>query len=117
MLSTNETKRQTAEEDEGSFIDLGAGGEEHSCDRRPCVRIQAFQKRDLATWFEDVAEKVKSDVQTLADCYASTTVNLATAQGVFSRRCSLESLVILETKYHLVSALSVAKMRFSVSEA
>ena len=32
---------------------------EHSCDRRSCVRIQSFQREDLATWFGDITEKEK----------------------------------------------------------
>ena len=54
------------------------------------MRIRSFQKKDLATWFGDDTEKDKSDVQVLADCYASTTMNLATAQEFFSKICSLE---------------------------
>ena len=95
MVVDKRTERRTAEEDEGYCLELAAGGEEHSCDRRSCVRIQAIQRKDLAPWFGDIAEKVKSDVQTLAYCYASTTVNLATALGFFSSRGSLESLVML----------------------
>ena len=41
------------------------------------------------------------------DFYASTTVNLATALGFFSRMCSKETLKILESEHHLVTALSV----------
>ena len=34
-------------------------------------------------------------------------MNIATALGFFSRMCSLQSLEILESDYHLVTALSV----------
>ena len=44
------------------------------------------------------------------DCYASTTVNLATALGFFSRMCSKETLKILESEHHLVTALSVESL-------
>ena len=43
----------------------------------------------------------------MAECYASTTVNLATSLGFFSRMCSLQSLERLESEHHLVTALSV----------
>ena len=43
----------------------------------------------------------------MAECYASTTVNLATALGFFSRMCSLQSLMMLESEHHLVTALCV----------
>ena len=74
---------------------------------RSCVRIQSFQKEDLVTWFEDITEREKSEVQIVAECYARTTVNIATALGFFSRMCSLQSLERLESEHHLVTALSV----------
>ena len=43
----------------------------------------------------------------MAECYASTTVNIATALGFFSRMCGLQSLEMLESEHHLVTALSV----------
>ena len=43
----------------------------------------------------------------MAECYASTTVHLATALGFFSRMCSLQSLERLQSEHHLVTALSV----------
>ena len=78
-------------------------------------------------------------MQIVAECYTSTTVNIETALGIFSRMCSLQSLEMLESEHHLVTALSVeswpgelqttqkhirgwkidleAEMGFSVSEA
>ena len=90
-----------------SCLDLSCGRGEHSCDGRSCVRIQSFQKEDLATWFGDLTEKEKSEVQIVAECYTNTTVKLATALGFFSRMCSLQSLEMLESQHHLVTALSV----------
>ena len=74
---------------------MAAEGGEHTCDGKSCVRIQSFQRKDLATWFGDFTEKEKSEVQIVADCYASTTVNLATALEFFSIMCTLESLEML----------------------
>ena len=91
----------------GSCQDLVCGGGEHSCDGRSCVRIQSFQKEELATWFGDITEKEKSEVQIVAECYASTTVNIATELPFFSRMCSLQSLEMLESEHQLVTALSV----------
>ena len=67
----------------------------------------SFQKEDLVSWFEDITEREKSEVQKVAECYARTTVNIATALGFFSRMCSLQSLERLESEHHLVTALSV----------
>ena len=91
----------------GSCLDSTRGSGEHTCDGRSCVRIQSFQKEDLVTWFEDITERKKSEVQIVAEYYASTTVNIATALGFFSRMCSLQSLERLESEHHLVTALSV----------
>ena len=91
----------------GSCHDLTCGSGEHTCDGRSCVRIQSFQKKDLVTWFEDITEREKSEVQIVAECYANTTVDIATALGFFSRMCSLQSLERLESEHHLVTALSV----------
>ena len=91
----------------GSCLDSTCGSGEHTCDGRSCVRILSFQKKDLVTWFEDITEREKSEVQIVAECYARTTVNIATALGFFSRMCSLQSLERLESEHHLVTALSV----------
>ena len=91
----------------GSCLDSTCGNGEHTCDGRSCVRIQSFQQEDLVTWFEDITEREKSEIQIVAECYTSTTVNLATALGFFSRMCSLQSLERLESEHHMVTALSV----------
>ena len=91
----------------GSCLDSTCGNCEHTCDGRSCVRIQSFQKEDLVTWFEDITERETSEIQIVAEYYASTTVNLATALGFFSRMCSLQSLERLESEHHLVTALTV----------
>ena len=66
-----------------SCLDSTCGNGEHTCDGRSFVRIQSFQKEDLVTWFEDITEREKSEIQIVAECYASTTVNLATSLGFF----------------------------------
>ena len=91
----------------GSCLDSTCGSGEYTCDGRSCVRIMSFQKEDLVTWFEDITEREKSEVQIVAECYARTTVNIAAALGFFSRMCSLQSLERLESEHHLVTALSV----------
>ena len=91
----------------GSCLDLTCGSGEHTCDGRSCVRIQSFQKEDLITWFGDITEREKSEVQIVAECYANTTVNIAITLGFFSRMCSLQSLEMLASEHHLVTALSV----------
>ena len=91
----------------GSCLDSTCGGGEHTCDGRSCVRIQSFQRKDLVAWFGDITEREKSELHIVAECYTNTTVNIATALGFFSRMCSLQSLEMLESEHHLVTALSV----------
>ena len=90
-----------------SCLGLICGSGEYSCDGRSCVRIKLFQKEDQAPWFGDITEKEKSEVQIVDECYTNTTVNIATALGFFSRMCSVQSLEIVESEHHLVTALSV----------
>ena len=103
----NKLEKSMKKMEPGSCLDLTSGSGEHSCDGRSCVRIQSFQREDLATWFGDITEKEKSEVHIVAECYTNTTVNIATALGFFSRMCSLQSLEMLESEHHLVTALSV----------
>ena len=86
----------------GSCLDLTCGGGGHTCDG-----IQSFQGEDLVTWFGDITEREKSEVQIMAECCTNTTGNIATALGFFSRMCILQSLEMLESEHHLVTALSV----------
>ena len=104
---TSKLEKLVKKTEPGSGLDLVCGGGEHSCDGRSCVRVQSFQKEELATWFGDIMEKEKSEMQIVAECYASTTVNIATALGFFSRMCSLQSLEMLESEHQLVTAFSV----------
>ena len=91
----------------GSCLDLTCGGGGHTCDGRACVTIQSFQREDLVAWLGDITEREKSEVQIMAECYTNTTENIATALGFFSRMCSLQSLEVLESEHHLVTALIV----------
>ena len=52
----------------GSCLDSTCGSGEHTCDGRSCVRILSFQKEDLVTWFEDITEREKSEIQIVAEC-------------------------------------------------
>ena len=103
----NKLERSTKMMEPGSCLSLTSGSGEHSCDERSCVRIQSFQREDLATWFSEITAKEKSEVQIVTERYTNTTVNIATALGLFSRMCSLQSLEMLESEHHLVLALSV----------
>ena len=80
---TSKLEKLVKKMEPGSCLDLVCGGGEHFYDGRSCVRIKSFQKEELATWFGDITEKGKSEVQIVAECYVNT-VNIATALGFFS---------------------------------
>ena len=90
----------------GSCLDLTCGGGELTCDGRSCVIVQSFQREDLVAWFGEVTERMKSEAHIVSECYTHTIVNIATALGFFSRMCSLQSLEMLESEHHLVTALA-----------
>ena len=52
----------------GSCLDSTCGNGEHTCDGRSSVRIHSFLKEDLVTWFEDITEREKSEIQIVAEC-------------------------------------------------
>ena len=95
--TTSKLDKSAKKMEPGSCLDLMCGSGEHSCDGRSFVRVQSFQKEGLATWFGDITEKEKSEVQIVAECYTNTTVNRATALGFFSRMCSMQWLEMLES--------------------
>ena len=51
--------------------------------------------------------KAKTEAELIADCHGGTEVNLVTALGFYSMFGSLESLLNLEQKHEMVTAISV----------
>ena len=51
--------------------------------------------------------KAMTKTELTADCHGGTEVNLVTAVGFYSMFCSLESLLNLEQKHEMVTAISV----------
>ena len=65
--TVNKLKESMKKLEPGSCLDMTSGGGEPFCDGRSCVRIQSFQRKDQATWFGDMTEKEKSEVQIVAE--------------------------------------------------
>ena len=105
--ATSKPNESSKEMEPGTCLDLATGSGDYCCDQRSCMRIESFQRKDLALWFGDINEKEKIDVQIIAVSYASTTVSLATALGFFSRKCSLESPQMLESEQPMLTSLIV----------
>ena len=51
--------------------------------------------------------KARTEAELIADCHGGTKVNLVTALGFYSMFGSLESLLNLEQKHEMVTAISV----------
>ena len=51
--------------------------------------------------------KARTETEKIADCHGETEVSLVTARGFYSMFGSLESLLNLEQKHKMVTAISV----------
>ena len=56
---------------------------------------------------DNVVIKARTETELIADCHGGTEVNLVTALGFYSMFGSLESLLNLEQKHEMVTAISV----------
>ena len=61
----------------------------------------------LTILFGNIVMKAKTETELIADCHGETEVNLVTALGFYSMFGSLESLLNLEQKHEMVTAISV----------
>ena len=72
-----------------------------------CVKSLARQHKQLTILFGNTVMKTKTETELIADCHRRTEVNLVTALGFYSVFDSLESLLYLEQKHEMVTAISV----------
>ena len=83
------------------------GLEGHVCGSLDCVKTLERQHKQLAILFGNVVMKARTETELIADCHGGTEVNLVTALGFYSMFGSLESLLNLEQKHEMVTAISV----------
>ena len=71
--------------------------------------MNALEKKhkQLTILFRNIVMKAKTETELIADCHGGTEVNLVTALGFYSKFGSLESLLNLEQKHEMVTAISV----------
>ena len=69
------------------------------------------QHKQLTILFGNIVMKAKTEMELIADCHGGTEVNLVTALGFYSIFGSLESLLNLEQKHEMVTAISVEVFR------
>ena len=65
------------------------------------------QHNQLTILFGNIVMKAKTETELIADCHGGTEVNLVTALGFYSMFGSLESLLNLEQKHEMVTAISL----------
>ena len=81
--------------------------EGHVCGSLDCVKTLERQLKQLTILFGNVMIKARTETELIADCHGGTEVNLVTALGFYSMFGSLESLLNLEQKREMVTAISV----------
>ena len=65
------------------------------------------QHKPLTMLFENIVMKAKTETELIAVCHGGTEVNLVTALGFYSMFGSLESLLNLEHKHEMITAISL----------
>ena len=71
------------------------------------MRTLEKQHKQLTVLFGNVVMKARTETELIADCHGGTDVNLVTALGFYSMFGFLESLLNLEQKHEVVTAISV----------
>ena len=79
----------------------------HICGSLDCVNTLEKQHKQLTILFGNIVMKAKTETELIADCHGGTEVILVTALGFHSMFGSLESLLNLEQKREMVTAISV----------
>ena len=91
----------------GSCLAEVCGLEGHVCGGLDCVNTLEKQHKKLTVLFGNVVMKARTETELIADCHGGTEVNLVTALGFYSMFGSLGSLLNLEQKHEMVTAISV----------
>ena len=81
--------------------------EGHICGGLDCVKTLEKQHKQLTIMSGNIVTKAKTETELIADWHGGTEVNLVTALGFYSMFGSLESLLNLEQKHEMVTAISV----------
>ena len=91
----------------GSCLAEVCGMKGHICRSLDCVKTQERQHKQLTILFGNVVMKARMETELIVDCHGGTEVNLVTALGFYSMFGSLESLLNLEQRHEMVTAISV----------
>ena len=91
----------------GSCLATVCGLEVHNRGGLDIGKTLEKQHKQLMILFGNIVMKAKTEMKLIADCHGVTEVNLVTALGFYSMFGSLESLLNLEQKREMVTAISV----------
>ena len=91
----------------GNCLAEVCGPEGHVCGGLDCVKTLERQHKQLTILFRNVVMKARTETELIADCHGGTEVNLVTAPGFYSMFGSLESILNLEQRHEMVTAISV----------
>ena len=91
----------------GSCLAEVCGLEGHFCGSLDCVKSLEKQHKQLTILFGNVVMKAKTETELIADCQGGFEVTLVTALGFYSMFGYLESLLNLEQKHEMFTAISV----------
>ena len=91
----------------GSCLAEVCGLEGHVCGGLDCVKTLERQHKQLTILFGNFVMKERPETELIADCHGGTEMNLVTELGFYSMFGSLESLLNLEQKHEMVTAISV----------
>ena len=91
----------------GSCLAEVCGLEGPVCGGLDCVKTWEKQHKQLTILFGNIVMKAKTETELIADCHGGTEANLVTALGLYSMFGFLESLLNLEQKHEMVTAISV----------
>ena len=91
----------------GSCLAEVCGLDGHVSGGLDCVKTLMKQHKQLTILFGNIVMKTRTETELIGDCHGGTEVNLVTALGFYSMFGSLESLLNLEQKHEMVTAISV----------
>ena len=91
----------------GSYLEKVCGLECHMSGGLDCVKTLVKQPKQLTLLFGNIVMKAKTETELMADCRGGTEVNLVTAREFQCMFGALESLLNLEQKHEMITAISV----------
>ena len=91
----------------GSCLAEVCGLEGHICGSLDCVKTLEKQHKQMTILFGNIVMNAKTETELIADYHGGTEVNVVSALGFYTMFGSLESILILEQKHEMITAIKV----------